>query len=223
MNFCKKCNFDTERTNQGGCKPCKKAADAARYKLKKEECKASNYAWREANNEKYKAGCALYRLNNKEVLKEKHAIWQKEAYLQNPEKFAKKHSLWRCKNKEKINAYQAVWREKNKDKCKEYKAKWASSNKPSRRINWQNYQARKSANGGTLSKGLSERLFILQKGRCACCSLPLGGDYHIDHIVPVSLGGSNTDDNIQLLRASCNTSKKDKHPIDFMQSKGFLL
>ena len=35
------------------------------------------------------------------------------------------------------------------------------------------------------------------------------GDLHIDHIVPVSLGGPNDDFNLQLTHASCNLSKND--------------
>jgi 5-methylcytosine-specific restriction endonuclease McrA len=52
---------------------------------------------------------------------------------------------------------------------------------------------------------------------------PLGDNYHLDHITPITLGGSNTDDNMQLLRQRCNNQKYNKHPIDFMQSRGFLL
>jgi 5-methylcytosine-specific restriction endonuclease McrA len=51
----------------------------------------------------------------------------------------------------------------------------------------------------------------------------LGDNYHLDHIVPLAIGGTNTDDNIQLLRQKCNQQKSAKHPIDFMQSRGFLL
>lgn len=70
---------------------------------------------------------------------------------------------------------------------------------------------------------IAERLFKLQRGKCACCKQPLGDDYHMDHIMPLSLGGSNTDDNIQLLRAKCNQQKSAKHPVDFMQQRGFLI
>jgi len=52
---------------------------------------------------------------------------------------------------------------------------------------------------------------------------PLGDDFHMDHIMPIALGGSNTDDNMQLLRKECNLQKQAKHPIDFMQSRGLLL
>jgi 5-methylcytosine-specific restriction endonuclease McrA len=45
----------------------------------------------------------------------------------------------------------------------------------------------------------------------------------MDHIVPLISGGTNTDDNIQLMRSRCNQQKSAKHPIDFMQSRGFLL
>jgi hypothetical protein len=39
-----------------------------------------------------------------------------------------------------------------------------------------------------------------KKGKCACCSLPLGNNFHLDHILPITLGGPNIDSNIQLLR-----------------------
>lgn len=46
---------------------------------------------------------------------------------------------------------------------------------------------------------------------------------HLDHIVPVAMGGPNIDENIQLLRQRCNNQKHSKHPVDFMQQRGFLL
>lgn len=101
--------------------------------------------------------------------------------------------------------------------------KWDQKNKEYRALNEQNRRARKLKNGGTLSNGLKSRLFELQKGKCACCGEPLGNDYHMDHIMPIARGGSNEDWNIQLLRRDCNISKNAKHPIDFMQSRGFLL
>jgi 5-methylcytosine-specific restriction endonuclease McrA len=100
---------------------------------------------------------------------------------------------------------------------------WAKANPEVNRIKAQNRRALKRVNGGKLSKGLAEKLFKLQKGKCPCCHQPLGENYHLDHIVPLALGGSNTDDNIQLLRSSCNNQKSAKHPIDFMQQRGFLL
>lgn len=132
-------------------------------------------------------------------------------------------AAYRSKNREKAIAYGAAWREKNREKARATSAAWVAANHPQVRIQRQNYRAKKKANGGKLSHGLAERLYKLQRGKCACCGLPLGDDYHLDHIMPIALGGTNTDDNIQLLRQQCNNQKHAKHPVDFMQSRGFLL
>ena len=141
----------------------------------------------------------------------------------NPDKRKASHAAWNAANPGKKKAITAKWNAYNPEKRKALKAKWDSDNPLAKRIHDQNREARKRENGGKLSKGLAERLFKLQRGKCACCGEPLGTDYHLDHIMPLALGGSNTDNNIQLLRSVCNLNKRSKHPIDFMQQRGFLL
>jgi 5-methylcytosine-specific restriction endonuclease McrA len=119
--------------------------------------------------------------------------------------------------------YRATYREKHIEKERARVREWGEKNKPIRRAIDQNRRARKRATGGELSNGLVEKLFDLQRGKCACCKQPLGDDYHLDHIMPLALGGSNTDNNMQLLRSTCNQQKHAKHPVDFMQSRGMLL
>jgi 5-methylcytosine-specific restriction endonuclease McrA len=65
---------------------------------------------------------------------------------------------------------------------------------------------------GKLSQDIEMRLFAAQNGLCVCCGCNLGNNYHVDHIMPLALGGTNTDDNVQLLRAECNMRKAAKHP-----------
>lgn len=115
--------------------------------------------------------------------------------------------------------YAADWRRANPD----YERNRRAANPNAARIKNNNYRARKRENGGMLSKDIAQKLLILQRGKCACCGKPLGKNYHLDHIVPVAKGGSNTDDNIQLLRSTCNHEKSAKDPIKFMQERGFLL
>jgi 5-methylcytosine-specific restriction endonuclease McrA len=50
-------------------------------------------------------------------------------------------------------------------------------------------------------------MFEQQSGRCVYCEIELGTKYHVDHIRPISRGGSNWIRNIQLLCARCNRSK----------------
>lgn len=51
-----------------------------------------------------------------------------------------------------------------------------------------------------------------QKGKCYWCRKPLGSDYHIDHLIPVSRGGDNTPGNIVCACPFCNVSRNNKLP-----------
>lgn len=62
-----------------------------------------------------------------------------------------------------------------------------------------------------------------QRGKCAACSCDIRKRSDVDHIVPVSAGGSNELGNLQLLCQTCNRSKGAKDPISFMRSRGLLL
>ena len=209
------------------CRAEKPIDDFGRHRLCRDGintvCKACNKAnakaWRELNLEKEKASSKAYRLANQEKVKASKVQY----YAANAEKVKASVSAWRNSNPEKVKLYGAKWIEGNKDKVRANREKWRAANPDHSRALVHNYRAKKRAVGGVLSKGLAAKLFALQKGKCPCCGQPLGDDYHMDHIVPVALGGSNTDDNIQLLRQRCNNQKHSKHPVDFMQQRGFLL
>lgn len=130
---------------------------------------------------------------------------------------------FKLKNPEAVKARYARSKPSNPDANKIKCAAWAKANPDLIRIHWKNNRAKRYAAQGKLSAGLSSKLFAQQKGKCPCCKQPLGNDFHMDHMMPLSLGGSNTDDNMQLLRKKCNLEKHAKHPVDFMQSRGFLL
>lgn len=55
-------------------------------------------------------------------------------------------------------------------------------------------------------------IFEQQKGLCWWCSKPVGDDYHVDHRIPLSRGGSNGPENLCISCPSCNTSKHSKMP-----------
>jgi len=147
---------------------------------------------------------------------------QKNYVEQNREKLKVYIAQYKKNNRERINALNKNWANKNKEKVSEANKKWGSKNVERLRVIVRNRRARLRTTG-TLSLDIAVKLFKLQKGKCACCGEPLGKDYHLDHIMPIALGGENVDKNIQLLRSRCNLQKNAMHPVDFMQNRGFLL
>lgn len=204
MKFCKKCQCETEHYRRGGCRPCGAIQRAAYYTANSEKIKAASAAYYAANHEKCNAYHATYRAANQTKIKAYKAVYSSV----NSEKAKAKSLAWYCANKEKAKASSTARQKANPE---------------AGRIVKHNRRARERTNGGVLSKGLSAKLFKLQRGKCPCCKQPLGEDYHLDHIVPIALGGANEDWNMQLLTKTCNLQKHAKHPIDFMQSRGFLL
>ena len=164
-------------------------------------------------------------LENKERILSYHANLYQSKKLSDPEfmkERAKKSAALRKKNPEITRLSNAKRRIKNPEAERARCREWFAKNPDKRAIYQHNRQA-KITESGRLSSDLASKLYKLQKGKCACCSSPLGDDYHLDHIMPLALGGLNVDGNMQLLTATCNMQKNTKHPIDFMRSKGFLL
>lgn len=199
MKTCVKCGTLFEGRY---CKVCKKAIGAAYYAKNREAHMKKTNAWRDAHPEAVKAIRAA-------------------AHARDPEKARARQAAWRAANPDKVRQYSAMaYARADKQKRKSIIAEWHKKNPRARGIHEHNRRARAS---GKLSPDLPQKLFALQKGKCACCKRPLGKDYHLDHILPLALGGENVDSNMQLLRALCNMQKHKKHPVDFMQQRGYLL
>jgi 5-methylcytosine-specific restriction endonuclease McrA len=222
IKFCKKCNIETSRNNRGDCKPC---------------VRASSVAWRAANIDSYAAYLAAYRAANSDKSRISNATWRAE----NPDKSRANSASWRASNADKEKAYKAAYQAANADKIKAKNstyyvansvkikarnAEWRKENPEILRINNQNRRAKELKAGGKLSKGLFDKLFRLQRGKCPVCKTALSNTKPrspMDHIVALANGGTNEDCNIQLLCQPCNNQKHIKDPIVFMQSRGFLL
>lgn len=194
IRYCNKCKCDTDRNSHNQCKPC---------------VRARARAWRAANPDKKKAYQKEYNKTNGVLIS---GVERKNKYqYESKEKNAARKRKYKAENPEKVRLAEKKWREKNLEVARERTRLCQHSRR----------DAVKSS--GKLSYGLVKKLVVLQKGKCACCGRELGKDYHLDHIMPLALGGTNTDDNIQLLRKQCNLQKNKKHPVEFMQSRGFLL
>ena len=186
-------------------------------------CKSCNQQeWKkyvELNSEKRKASQANYRVNSQEKIREYDAKYREK----NKERELARGAAWRAANPEKEKARTAAYRANNKEKDAARKALYTKQNPDVVRAIASRRRARVRGAEGTHSSEDIQKLFSLQRGLCAVCQTDISGKNHVDHVMPLALGGTNDKTNLQLLCPTCNHSKSSKHPIDFMRQKGFLL
>ncbi len=200
------------------------------------ECdKAKSKEYRRLNPEKAAASCKVYRENNKIRIRETNKKWRNEnaeyIYLKkkeyrekNKDKIRKLKREYYCKNKESINKKGQIWAKNNKSKVAVMARLWRENNRDKVRLNNRNRKKKIILADGTHSIQDVHRIYAMQRGFCAACYKKLNDkEYHVDHIYPLSLGGSNWPSNIQILCPACNMSKGAKAPEDFYSERGFLL
>lgn len=115
--------------------------------------------------------------------------------------------------------------EKHKDKKREYGREYEKRFPEKIRAKTHKRIAlRKAAEGSYTAEDL-QRIYAENEGRCAYCGMSIywhiKRDIHVDHIKPLSKGGSNWPDNLTLTCHACNESKGDKLLTDWLLVRGW--
>jgi 5-methylcytosine-specific restriction endonuclease McrA len=141
------------------------------------------------------------------------ADYMRVYYATHPES-RERQRRWKDSHRDRMYAYTEVYRKRHPEEVRACYRRWYARN---RELNLA-YQARKRTaqygGGNNFTRddvrGQRER----QGGTCFWCKGKLGA-YHIDHVIPIALGGSNGPENIVISCPHCNLSKSAQHPMDF--------
>lgn len=153
------------------------------------------------------AQAAVYITAHREEVRGRRAAY----YAAHREEAKAYNSAWKALNQEWIAAYDESRREVRSAYGKGYKATHLEQEATHSR----NRRARIRGNGGTHTTADIAAQRTRQNGKCFWCGGTVGKHYHVDHVMPIILGGSNSPENLVIACAFCNDSKGAKHPMDF--------
>ena len=140
--------------------------------------------------------------------KEKKKAYRKAYCEANGDEIKAKKKAWYEANKDKVNAKNKTYREANKDKIRAYIKSHYEANKQYYFANAAKRKALKiPALLPTTDNELIKNLYKQRKEM----SEKHGEEYHVDHIIPLSIGGAHHQDNMRVITAKENLKKCDKY------------
>lgn len=191
----------------------------AYFQANKETIKIKRRDYIDRNREKVAATLANYRVNNPEKIK---AI-RKANYWKAPEQNRLSVKQWVDQNKDRVREYKLGYRMANLFSIRQKAREFIKANHDRLKFVYKANKAKRRAAGKKVSPSEIQTILKSQQYKCVACRVNIRSHFHLDHILPIALGGTNERTNLQCLCQTCNLSKSKKHPIDFMQQRGFLL
>lgn len=137
----------------------------------------------------------------------------KQWRLKNADRCRENSKKWAVQNQERRKEIKRDWARAHREQTRPAERRWAQENPDKRRAAFGRRRGRILDAGGSFTSADIEAIRIAQGNRCYICHKKLK-KYHIDHFIPLALGGTNEPGNLRLACPKCNTSKSDKHPHD---------
>lgn len=207
--FCKNGHIDKKLTSSNKCSSCHVRTDRRRaYEAEWKRKKREDPEFVRLENERRESW--LSKEGVKENLYAKNRARSRDRYRDCPD--YRQYTLERSKEYQK----------KNPDKARARANRWVANNPEKVRIsNHYRRDHRRVTEGRDINIDL-DKLLRESFGFCKYCTSPLFDGYHLDHIMPLALGGSNSMDNLQCICARCNLRKGAKHPDLWHEEIGWL-
>jgi len=146
--------------------------------------------------------------------------YSRQWYRDNSEQHFKVHREWVTNNRNKYLKYQREYyqshKEHNKTGRKKYQRQWRKKNPEKLQAQYRRRRARELGARGSHTADDIQRQYCYQKGKCWWCGCAVGNDFHIDHLVPLSRGGSDAPENLVISCPTCNLSKGNKMPHEWI-------
>lgn len=130
---------------------------------------------------------------------------------------------YQAETKDKKREYDREYRRKNAGRYREQSREWVRRNPEKRAAVVRCYTAkRRSWTKSGVGAAELAQWTAEQPKRCYWCGCGCKRNYHVDHYVPLSQGGSHTIDNLVIACGPCNLRKNAKDPLVYAREVGRL-
>lgn len=173
-----------------------------------EKHRANSKKWRMENPEKTKESCKKWRFNNLEKVRKKNREYMsehKDRFKKSPERSRVDARNYYWRDPERSIAQVKAWAERNPDSV--------------RRIKKVRFHRERGA--GPLSVATIQQVYLdnIEKNgilTCVLCEQWIEkGQDSLEHLTPISRGGTNRFENLAVAHRSCNSKKQNKTLLEY--------
>ena len=183
----------------------------------KECCSEGKRRWRQEHLERAREYDHRWRQEHLEQARERHCRWNRE----HPERmreitrcWVQEHPeqkrRWRQEHAEQVREARRRWNREHLEEERERQRRWAREHPEKARRAEALRRARKASAPGSFTREDIRRQYEVQNGLCFWCSEPLNNDFDVDHVIPLTRGGTNWPQNLVCACVQCNGSKNNR-------------
>jgi 5-methylcytosine-specific restriction endonuclease McrA len=119
---------------------------------------------------------------------------------------------WQRKNRDKVRVYQNTWRDENRERVREYQQRYLEANREKVYAGTARSNLRRHHQMAEAEAIDRNEIFNRDGGKCHICGKRVAPEsFHLDHLIPLSRGGSHTRANIALAHPVCNRRRGPGH------------
>lgn len=216
-SYCKSCNaerLDKYRQENAEQISARQAARRASNPEQARERDRDNY---QKNQENIRARARAKRAEDVEAAREREREWRQK----NPDVHRKAALKYRKNNLEQVRALdrarQAERRVADPERHKEIARRYRKKNRAKLLVKYRENNARRK---GATGSHTAEELWLMrecQNHLCAYCETPIFDVFHVDHMMPLSRGGTNDWTNLAITCPTCNLRKNARTAEEFVE------
>ena len=216
------------------CTRCGQEKVDDRFRQERRQCRecerVQNRAWRLANIDRARAYDATYNATHKSERHKRNVTY----YAKHADAMRERSRVYGAEHTEERNAYARRWYHENTERWKERNKAWLAANPDKaehirkktneRRSRWDTenpnkardknaWRRAKTCQAATVEKVRRVTIWQRDGGRCHICGkLCNPAKWHLDHLVPLSIGGTHEPSNVAVSHPRCNIARGNHGP-----------